>query len=41
MNKYIRNIIGVFVSMIMLIPVSQVYSQSVIEEITAEIAAVD
>ena len=34
MNKYITSVIGVFISVLMLIPVSQVYSQSVIEEIT-------
>ena len=34
MNKYLTSVIGVFISVLMLIPVSQVYSQSVIEEIT-------
>ena len=34
MNKHIRISLGIFMSMLMLIPVSEIYSQSVIEEIT-------
>ncbi len=34
MNKYIKNISGVFISVLMFVPVTEIYSQSVIEEIT-------
>ena len=34
MNKHIRISLGIFISALMLVPVSEIYSQSVIEEIT-------
>ncbi|SVC62567.1 uncharacterized protein METZ01_LOCUS315421, partial [marine metagenome] len=34
MNKHIRITLGIFISALMLVPVSEIYSQSVIEEIT-------